>query len=157
MPSVPYRLAKHADYQRVYHESRKHFSASMTYFFAGRSHSQTGPRVGLTAGRKDIDELLGSEQRTAPAQVGPDAFLHARDGDDVPLKALCRVRGHQPNTFSAGRLRCQGVARDLLAEQVVEEHVRPGLRQPISKSGGDVEERDHCVKVAVSGRRTRTA
>lgn len=46
------RLRKHADYQRVYHESRKHFSASMTYFFAERrSHPAEGPRVGLTAGR----------------------------------------------------------------------------------------------------------
>lgn len=46
------RLRKHADYQRVYREGRKHFSASMTYFFAGRSsHLAQGPRVGLTAGR----------------------------------------------------------------------------------------------------------
>ena len=46
------RLRKHADYQRVYQESRKHFSASMTYFFAERrSHPAEGPRVGLTAGR----------------------------------------------------------------------------------------------------------
>lgn len=46
------RLRKHADYQRVYGESRKHFSASMTYFFAERrSLPEQGPRVGLTAGR----------------------------------------------------------------------------------------------------------
>jgi ribonuclease P protein component len=46
------RLRKHADFQRVYRESRKHFSASMTYFFAGRSQSSGhGPRIGLTAGR----------------------------------------------------------------------------------------------------------
>jgi ribonuclease P protein component len=48
------RLSKHADYQRVYQESRKHFSASMTYFFSPRSASLPavyGPRVGLTAGR----------------------------------------------------------------------------------------------------------
>lgn len=46
------RLRKHADFQRVYRESRKHFSASMTYFFARRSsHAAAGPRVGLTAGR----------------------------------------------------------------------------------------------------------
>ena len=46
------RLRKHADYQRVYQRSRKHFSASMTYFFAERtSNPPTGPRVGLTAGR----------------------------------------------------------------------------------------------------------
>ena len=46
------RLRKHADYQRVYKQSRKHFSPSMTYFFAGRETSpRGGPRVGLTAGR----------------------------------------------------------------------------------------------------------
>jgi ribonuclease P protein component len=48
------RLSKHADYQRVYQQSRKHFSASMTYFFSPRSESSAavcGPRVGLTAGR----------------------------------------------------------------------------------------------------------
>jgi ribonuclease P protein component len=48
------RLRKHADYQRVYRESRKHFSPSMSYFFRMRSAGDTaplGPRVGLTAGR----------------------------------------------------------------------------------------------------------
>ena len=46
------RLRKHADYQRVYRESRKHVSASMSYFFVGRnSHPGEGPRVGLAAGR----------------------------------------------------------------------------------------------------------
>jgi ribonuclease P protein component len=46
------RLRKHADYQRVYQHSRKHFSSSMTFFFAERSSGPaTGPRIGLTAGR----------------------------------------------------------------------------------------------------------
>ncbi|HEX3436787.1 MAG TPA: ribonuclease P protein component [Pseudacidobacterium sp.] len=50
------RLRKHSDYQHVYQQSRKHFSASMTYFFCARHDAQTensqhGPRVGLTAGR----------------------------------------------------------------------------------------------------------
>jgi len=48
------RLRKHADYQRVYRESRKHFSPSMSYFFRVRSAADVappGPRVGLTAGR----------------------------------------------------------------------------------------------------------
>jgi ribonuclease P protein component len=58
--SLPdFRLRKHADYQRVYQRSRKHFSPSMTYFFAERLSLQApiqhlrveGPRVGLTAGR----------------------------------------------------------------------------------------------------------
>lgn len=48
------RLRKHADYQRVYKASRKHFSPSMSYFFRLRSEEEpvtAGPRVGLTAGR----------------------------------------------------------------------------------------------------------
>jgi ribonuclease P protein component len=46
------RLRKHADYQRVYQTSRKHFSSSMTYFFRLREDEEVaGPRVGLTAGR----------------------------------------------------------------------------------------------------------
>ena len=53
--SLPdFRLRKHADYQRVYQRSRKHFSPSMTYFFAERPTLQAptaGPRVGLTVGK----------------------------------------------------------------------------------------------------------
>ncbi len=59
MPEVRFdwrsaRLRKHADYQRVYRESRRYSSASMSYFFCARSSedaSGTQPRVGLTAGR----------------------------------------------------------------------------------------------------------
>ena len=48
------RLRKHADYQRVYKESRKHFSQSMSFFFRSRTEHDSapeGPRVGLTSGR----------------------------------------------------------------------------------------------------------
>jgi len=52
------RLRKHADYQRVYKESRKHFSSSMSYFFRRRGETVAtsgealdAARVGLTAGR----------------------------------------------------------------------------------------------------------
>jgi ribonuclease P protein component len=48
------RLRKHADYQRVYRDSRRYSSASMTYFFRVRENDDAaGPqaRVGLTAGR----------------------------------------------------------------------------------------------------------
>ncbi len=52
------RLRKHADYQRVYKESRKHFSSSMSYFFRRRGETAEtseealdAARVGLTAGR----------------------------------------------------------------------------------------------------------
>ncbi len=48
------RLRKHADYQRVYQESRRYSLGSMSYFFRARSAEDpagTQPRVGLTAGR----------------------------------------------------------------------------------------------------------
>jgi ribonuclease P protein component len=57
-----WRLRRHADYQRVYQASRKHFSPSMSYFYALRTSPEAvggmkqpvlphGPRVGLTAGK----------------------------------------------------------------------------------------------------------
>jgi ribonuclease P protein component len=48
------RLRKHADYQRVYRESRRYSSTSMSYFFRARPNEESAgaqPRVGLTAGR----------------------------------------------------------------------------------------------------------
>jgi ribonuclease P protein component len=46
------RLRKHADYQRVYQRSRKHFSHFDDIFFRRADIDSTvGPRVGLTAGR----------------------------------------------------------------------------------------------------------
>ena len=52
------RLHKHADYQRAYAGSRKRQSASMSWFLApqppvaaSQAMSQSGPRVGLTAGK----------------------------------------------------------------------------------------------------------
>ena len=52
--SLDHRLRKHADYQRVYREGRKQFSASISYFYALRAADSIvppGPRVGLTAGK----------------------------------------------------------------------------------------------------------
>jgi ribonuclease P protein component len=52
------RLQKHADYQRAYVASRKRQSASMSWFLApqqpvaaSEAARQSGPRVGLTAGK----------------------------------------------------------------------------------------------------------
>ncbi|MGC2636738.1 MAG: ribonuclease P protein component [Acidobacteriaceae bacterium] len=48
------RLRKHAEYQRVYQASRRHTSASMTYFYWVRESSEPAaeqPRIGLTTPR----------------------------------------------------------------------------------------------------------
>jgi ribonuclease P protein component len=50
------RLLRHADFERVYKQGRRHFSASMTVFYLPRATTQPtgvspGPRVGFTVGR----------------------------------------------------------------------------------------------------------
>lgn len=50
-----YRLLKHADYDRVYKQGRRHFSPIMTFFYLERTPNVTvahrHPRVGITVGR----------------------------------------------------------------------------------------------------------
>lgn len=48
------RLRKHAEYQRVYQQSRRYSSASMSYFFRIRGEGEAAgaqARIGLTTGR----------------------------------------------------------------------------------------------------------
>jgi ribonuclease P protein component len=98
------RLRKHADYQRVYKASRKHFSPSMSYFFRRRGDealatgepvvierpeaASMSARVGLTAGKvlgKAVDrnrikrrmrEAVRMNVSQLPASV--DVVLHPR-------------------------------------------------------------------------------
>lgn len=44
------RLLKHADFQVVYKQGRKHFSANMTAFYR-ENQANAGPRVGFTVGK----------------------------------------------------------------------------------------------------------
>ncbi len=79
------RLRKHADYQRVYAEGRKHRSASMSWFLA-RQAEATAPRVGLTVGKvlgpahernrikRRLREVLRRHVAELPA--GCDLILH---------------------------------------------------------------------------------
>jgi len=85
------RLRKHADYQRVYKSSRRHASASMTYFFRVRSIDDPAgeqARVGLTTGRvlgkavernrirRRLREAVRLHLAALPARV--DVVLHPR-------------------------------------------------------------------------------
>ncbi len=55
------RLLRHADFDRVYKQGRRHFSASMTVFYRARAEEKSsapqksqppsGPRIGFTVGR----------------------------------------------------------------------------------------------------------
>jgi ribonuclease P protein component len=59
------RLLRHADFERVYKQGKRHFSASMTVFYLSRQESKAnieivpGLRVGFTVGRA----LGGAVQR----------------------------------------------------------------------------------------------
>lgn len=61
------RLLRHADFERVYKQGRRHFSASITVFYlprpepavAGKAPVAPGPRIGFTVGRA----LGGAVQR----------------------------------------------------------------------------------------------
>lgn len=44
------RLLRHADFQAVYKEGRKHFSGNITVFYRQRVEG-TGPRIGFTVGK----------------------------------------------------------------------------------------------------------
>jgi len=44
------RLLKHADFQAVYREARKHFSGNFTVFYRRRNDT-AGPRIGFTVGK----------------------------------------------------------------------------------------------------------
>jgi len=73
------RLRKHADYQRVYRESRRYSSASMNYFYRIRGEGEAADaqaRVGLTTGR-----VLGKavERNRIRRRMREAVRLHVKD------------------------------------------------------------------------------
>ena len=105
------RLSRHADYQRVYQDSRKYFSASMTYFFRlrGEEVAMSGPRVGLTAGRvlgkavernrikRRMREAVRRNLTTLPSNV--DVVLHPRKS--VLVMDFLQLQGEVGKVFAA--------------------------------------------------------
>ena len=93
------RLRKHAEYQRVYAASRKHFGKQMSYFFLRRpplgpdgsplrNANAEGARIGLTVGKvlgKAVDRnrikrrMRAAVRRHLPLLSAPvDVVLHPR-------------------------------------------------------------------------------
>ncbi len=68
--------------------------------------------AGRVAAGQHVDEQFRAEQRAAPAQVGPAAFLHVGDADEVPLEALARVRGEDRRRRPAPGRRRPGCRRE---------------------------------------------
>jgi ribonuclease P protein component len=85
------RLRKHAEFQRVYQASRRHTSASMTYFYCVRESGEPPadqPRIGLTTPRalggavvrnrirRRMREAVRMHVRELPQRI--DLVLHPR-------------------------------------------------------------------------------
>ena len=67
------KLLRHADFQRVYKQGRRHFAAHMTVFYLRRKDDDgSGPRVGLTVGRV----LGGAVQRNRIKRRLREAVRH---------------------------------------------------------------------------------
>jgi ribonuclease P protein component len=94
------RLLRHSDFERVYKQGRRHYSASMTVFYMRRSDvaaagaKTTGIRVGFTVGRA----LGGAVQRNRMKRRLREAVrltmpAHAPGADVVinPKKGLLNI------------------------------------------------------------------
>jgi ribonuclease P protein component len=69
------KLLRHADFQRVYKQGRRHFAAHMTMFYLRRKDKDddgAGPRVGFTVGRV----LGGAVQRNRIKRRLREAVRH---------------------------------------------------------------------------------
>src|SRR6201987_4066641 len=74
------RLLRHADFERVYKQGRRHFSAHMTVFYSRRTEGE-GLRVGFTVGRalggaverKHMKRRLRESVRLMPPAIEPAA------------------------------------------------------------------------------------
>jgi ribonuclease P protein component len=94
------RLLRHADFERVYKQGRRHFSATMTVFYwprpqaATEAETPTGLRIGFTVGRA----LGGAVQRNRMKRRLREAVRMTRPANAVaadivinPKKSLLAV------------------------------------------------------------------
>src|SRR5262249_34679671 len=103
----------------------------------------------LNAARHDDDELVHAEQRAALAKIGPAAFLHTRDDDEVPFQSFGPVRRQHRHRITSRRTLGERVTDDLLTGDAVDEQPGRPMWQRGGEPGGRIEERDDGVKVGI--------
>ena len=103
------------------------------------------------AAGQQVDQQLRAEQRTAPAQIGPDAFLHVRDADEIPFQALAGVCGQHGHRLRVGAASAERIARNLLRREVRSETGNALVRQPVGEARGRGEQLDDGVEVTIGG------
>ncbi len=119
----------------------------------GRS---SGLHSGIAAG-DDVDQSSGAEQRPTQAQVGPHPLLQSGDDDQPPLAPGRSRRGEDGDGLRAGRPRSERVLGELLPEDVLEETLRPGSREPLVIAHCGVEQPDDGIEIAIRASGPRTA
>lgn len=80
-------MLRHADFQAVYKEGRKHFSGNMTVFYRRRAEG-AGPRVGFTVGKV----LGGAVQRNRIRRRMRAAVQRHLSGIVLPLDVVMHPR-----------------------------------------------------------------
>jgi ribonuclease P protein component len=91
------RLLRHGDFERVYKQGRRHFSANMTVFYlarkeelptargmGGRKNELAGMRVGFTVGRA----LGGAVERNRMKRRLREAVRQVRSGMELPVDVV---------------------------------------------------------------------
>lgn len=77
------RLLRHADFERVYKQGRRHFAAHMTVFYLRRAQGE-GLRVGLTVGRA----VGGAVERNRIKRRLREAVRLRRPGGSMPVDVV---------------------------------------------------------------------
>ena len=77
------RLLRHADFERVYQQGRRHFSARMTVFYLRRERGE-GLRVGFTVGRA----LGGAVDRNRMKRRLREAVRLQRPANNFPVDVV---------------------------------------------------------------------
>lgn len=81
------RLLRHADFERVYQQGRRYFSAHMTVFYLRRETGE-GLRVGFTVGRV----LGGAVDRNRMKRRLREAVRLRRPGNSCPVDVVINPR-----------------------------------------------------------------
>jgi len=131
------RLLRHADFERVYKQGRRHFSASMTVFYLRRTgedktageNPYVGPRIGFTVGRA----LGGAVQRNRMKRRLREAVRLNRPPQKVPVDVVINPKKSLLNTDFRNIVNEMGRAFVIMEQKLGEKPV-PGNRKPESGS-----------------------
>jgi ribonuclease P protein component len=78
------RLLRHSDFERVYQDGRRHFSANLTVFYLQRREAAGGARVGFTVSKA----LGGAVERNRMKRRLREAVRRKLSGLELPVDVV---------------------------------------------------------------------